>query len=442
MSTTRLSSTVALLALASPAFAGDVFIVHPNIHTLQSAVDAASDYDTILVRSETVFGGGYAGFELHGKSLAIIGRGGTLSTPPKIKGQAHITSTPSGGFVVLGNLDMYAPDAEQAALRAVGNAGSLWLQNCTLSGTSGDFGQGDAGPAAGVVNNADVQFTSCTILAGDPGAPFAGVIDGPQALFAQASALRLIHSAITGGTGSPQNSDDGGPGGNGGPGLILTSGTLLSVGSTIVGGEGGAGGFFAEGPCPSSGGVGGNGGAAIVAGATPAISPAPDVRTRGGVLSGGVGGPGGPSICGPVGPTGATGANVLTLDGTWTPLPGVARYLTGPSSARENTMAQLTLTGMPGDDVYLDASDITSPEMQLVVSFPGRTFERPFVKGTQGLYVGTIPPSGTLTVSTNIGFLPPSVASKWLRFRPQFLGVNGFLYEANPFVLVVLDQVF
>ena len=75
MTTSSIRNTLlaASFLAVSPAFAADVHTVAPtpgaaDFTTIQAAVDAALDGDTVLVRSAT----SYAAFTLDGKGLSIV----------------------------------------------------------------------------------------------------------------------------------------------------------------------------------------------------------------------------------------------------------------------------------------------------------------------------------------------------------------------------------
>lgn len=437
MKTAHGLASVALISFASPALAGDVLVVGAGAPyaTIQQAIDAAADYDTILVRSKV---GSYAGFQLNGRSLAIIGRGGTQPIPPLVVGESRVDVTPAGGVVVLGRIDIYAASISEHGLRTTNNSGSVWLEGCLFRGRSGTFFTAPAGPAARVQGDADTRFAACAILAGNCGYSVLGHTDGPHALFAEASSMQLIGCTITGGFGSTEfEGGNGSPGGDGGPAFRMNSGLTLAVGTSFVGGVGGEGGFDNDMPCPVYGGPGGSGGSGLVVGSSSASA---EVRTRGGSTAGGQGGGGGNSKCDLYGPNGSAGTPVVTTaNGTWTQLDGIARYLSGDPAARENTGASLTATGTPGDKVYLQIGELSPPHAPAVASSPMHLPIAP-TKKPQGVYVGTIPASGTLETSLALGPLPLSTASMWLKLRTLFVDTNDATFYGNSFVLIVLDS--
>src|SRR6187402_1540088 len=91
------------LLLASAARA-DVFVVDASgggdFTTLQAAVNAAADGDTLLVRT-----GSYAGFLLTGKGLSIVAERGA---EPKVSADVRLLSITAGHTVVLSGLRVTA----------------------------------------------------------------------------------------------------------------------------------------------------------------------------------------------------------------------------------------------------------------------------------------------------------------------------------------------
>ncbi len=436
MKTTCLGSTLTLLAFASSAIAGDVFVVGPSgTHaTIQAAIDAAADYDTILVvpLPGTQH---HASFVLDGRSLAILGHPASTN-PVRVAGENLVEATPGGGFVVLGKLALRGSSLTGHALRSQFNAGSVWLEGCDAVGAEGTVGGAEfGGPAAISQSDADIQLVACKVDAGDHGWAESGAGSvGPYGLSSTGSLLRLIGCTLTGGHGILSGGDEWN-GGAGGHALVLTDGVALAIASTFTGGGGGLGGWDED--CPGIGGWGGAGGhgALVTSSATPA-----DLRTRGSQLAGGPGGAGGPGCTGS-GPSGSPGQPAFTVGGTWTQLTGVPRRLSGVPSVRENSGAALTATGSPGDKVFLQVGEITSPLSPLAVAAPNHLPVAP-TKKPEGVYIGTIPASGTLDATLPIVALPIGTESMWLKLRPLFVDTTGATFYGNGFVLVVIDSSF
>jgi hypothetical protein len=442
MRTTHVLACLALLAVGPAAFAGDVRVVSPTgpFTSIQPAIDASADYDTILVFPKPNQQS-YPSFIVQDKSVAILGYGGALPNPPRVVGESIVDAVSAGGFVVLGRLDMYGDSAVTHAFRTHSNAGSVWLESCTLTGKTAGFLVNSVGGAALIEYDADTQFVGCTIQGGDYdiwGPP--GMFPAPPpALTMRSSTLRIIASTIFGGRGhSEGDSDDGWPGSPGGAAFVCEDGLALAIGSRFTGGCGGTGGYDAAMFCPDAGGAGGPGGTGIV---ITSIGNPSETRTRGGLIAGGLGGPGGGSDCGIAGPSGSTGQPVFTSGGTWTQLTGVPRRLLGVPSARENSMAALTAIGAPGDKVFLQIGELASPQNPAVAAGPGHLpFEH--TKKPQGVYFGTIPESGTLEGTLPIVALPLGTDSMWLKLRPLFVDTTDATFYGNSFVLVVVDSAF
>lgn len=116
---------------------------------LPEAVQAARSGDVLLVAP-----GNYTAFELRGRGLTILGNG---SSPfPLIRGRVTVRGIPAGEELILRSIAIQG--LGQGALRLESNAGSVWIESCTL-----DQGTLDG---ASVVDCASVVFVRTNILRG------------------------------------------------------------------------------------------------------------------------------------------------------------------------------------------------------------------------------------------------------------------------------------
>jgi hypothetical protein len=435
-----LPACTALFALASTSSAGDVFVVSPSgsYTQIQSAIDAASDYDTILVKPHPSASTHYDGFVVNGKSLAIVGQphSGLLV---RVRGEMRIEATPADGLVVLGSLygvGAWSPSGG-AAVRSMANTGPVRIEDCQLLGSTW--------PAVSIDADANTQFVSTDVTGGSQ--TWGGVwaqFDERYGLgvHSTASTVRLFDCNVTGSDGGTQGSPD--PkvgllyGGHAGDALQVVEGLVFAAGSTFRGGDGGQGSLAA---CPfECCADGGNGGDGIVIG---------DTRARGGVTSdvftltcamqAGLAGDGGVHLC--AGSDGQAGVAVRELaSGDWHPFAnGIARYLSGNPYAAELSSVGLVATGAPGDRVYARI-EVVHP----VHAFPtGTASHSPIAYSPKSrvVYLGTIPASGSLAASVPTGFLPFAVKSEWWRFHSMFVLPSGVVVEGNDFVAAVIDWI-
>ncbi len=428
----------AFFAWLSPvAFAGDVLVVSPTgpYTTIQAALDAAQDYDTVLVKHPAQTTYSYAGFTIDGKSVAVVAQH-SLTT---VRGEMRVQAVSSGKLAVIGNLTGYGTSSTSYALRLLGNGGSVRVERCTLRGYSSGCSATAVGPCAWVGTDEDPLFIGNSMQGGSPWCDeqFVGAANGQTALFSRSPMLRIFGGSLTGGNGSSVWEDDGWPGGGGGRGLEVPDGITLLVGTTVRGGNGGNGDFESHWDC-SPGGPGGSGGHGIVVGSSPPSTATPDVRARGGSVAGGAGGFGGGSECGPNGSNGSPGSPTKVFNGTWTPLAGVARYLDAVPLVRENFNAPLFFHGAPGDRVYILVEEISSA-LPFVTTGPAHVAGSPEYK-PRGTLIGTIGASGTMTKFIPAGQLPPGVGSKWIHIETLFVDSTGAGHRGNEFVLIVVDN--
>ncbi len=428
----------AFASLSTSAFAGNVHVVSPSgPHTqIQSAVDAASDYDTILVKPHPSTSSFYNGFTVTGKSLAIIGDP-LPSLPVNVRGEIKVESLPLGGLVVIGSVQGRELSSTGLAFRTVDNDGAVRIEKCTLTGANSAPLAVDRVAFVGV--DADTQFLSTTLSDGPAVPAVVAPLYGQTALYSQAAALRLFGCTLFGGAGTTELDEEGGPGGDGGHALQVSEGFAFVADSTLEGGDGAAGAWDKD-TC-DHGGDGGDGGDGIAVGETPTPAALAQVFTLTSAMQGGSGGiPG--AGCSGNGSAGQAGLAVrVHSNGAYQNFAnGTARYLSGTPLARTGANVSLTAKGASGDRVYARIEIVDPPN-----AFPtGGASHSPLGHSLKPrvVFLGTIPPSGTLNATVPAGTLAAGVDAKLWRFHAIFALSSGAVVEANDFTVAVVRSTF
>lgn len=417
------------LLLVAVALAGDVLKVGSGqaFSTIQSAVDAASDGDVVLVSGP----GTYPAFAADDKQLAIVGDGAGV---PAVTGEIDVDHLSAWKLLVIARLDAYASSIVSQGLRIRDNAGAIRVQDCTVRGMS--FGEayfGTAGTGATFSFDDDIVLTMCNLHGGDGlGRDEGGTIDGGVGLFARSASLGLYGCSIRGGAGSYTDVWDGWDGGSGGYGLETPVGQTFATGCTFEGGLGGAGDYNNSAFC-EDGGRGGSGGHGILVGSRTPSAATPGVQLQASSAQGGSGAPGGGSDCGFPGDPGQPGSPIRVNNGSAVTLPGELRMMEGPALARETASLPLTFHGRKDDVVYLDFQRGTLGPQRIPAS---GHLVRPVLRT---MAVGTIPQSGTLTASFTVPELGPGVQSRTVLMTPVFVDLSGIEHAGNSFAVVLLD---
>lgn len=360
---------IALLVVSETGTAS-VIKVPLNYSTIQEAVDAAKDGDTILVAPAMYL----YGFVITNKELCI-----TTSKP--------------GIMVSLGNKDLVVRDLEPAkTVMIIGfqmainsfvskdNLGTVRIEDCKFRGHDGIEPQGFPGePGGDIINSHDVSFIHCTLIGGN--GTYSLSAPGGPGLRVENSSLALYDCSLQGGDGMGNHF-----GGDGGDGYHATNTTLFASGCVFAGGDGGS--AFQE---------GGNGGDGIHLKDAASVAHLLDCTCTGG--EGGLakysGYPGVP----------IHGSNV--------------HYFTGParefqmlSPAYENTTVDLTFDGQPDDLVGC-----------FISSHPGSKF-LPVFQGH--LLMSPVPmPVFMILGSTSTGILDLSVPLP--DYGPGFIATTIYL---------------
>lgn len=341
--------------------------------SIQAAVNAAVDGDTIVVRAGT-----FAGFTIQGKSLAVAGDGDVVVTQPIV-----VRALAAAQSCSLSGLRNSA--ASGGGLRVELVEGAVRVVQCELrAGVS--WGEGLA--AASITSSSgNVAFAHCTLVGGAAGVPYddfdPGFFGGVGLLVVGGRAA--VHdSTITGGRGGDATYSAAGRGGSAiefRPSSFAGSG-LFVCGSTLTGGRGGDSyeDTQAEFTMPGDGGVGVWLHAGNVA------------QVRDCVVAGGA--PGVGIFCIPPWPPSAGPATFGA--GAFYTLLAPRVVLEAPSLVREGSTANLRVRGIAGETAYLDWG--RAPSFQPLPSAGGiKLVSTPVPSRVQIL--GTIPASGELDVA-------------------------------------------
>jgi len=247
----KLALTCCSVALAGP-LAADVLTVGPgpgdDHSTIQAAVDAAADGDSIVVRASPVQGP----VTVDGKSLTLIADPGAGFLPLYVEGPWVVQKLgPGQSFAAWGFRIVAGSQQPALALRFDQGAVRMSASRFEGSGSSSALDEGNVG--AYVTQCADVTMVDCTAIGGDGFTDFSlncvdsgncvDPTDGGAGLRVRNSTVHLFGGACTGGDGGDHYGVmiGQGFGGNGGPGLDDIDGNVCAFGTSLNGGYGGVG---------------------------------------------------------------------------------------------------------------------------------------------------------------------------------------------------------
>jgi hypothetical protein len=417
-------ATLAVTAIVSgPTFA-DVLVVDASgggsYTQIQPAVDAASDGDTILVKT-----GAYAWFSVTDKALTIVGDAGS---DVEIAGSVTLRNLAASKTLVVENLKAIGIfDASNPHLgygiSISNNQGHVRIENCHFTGATGSYWDGSDAIRINACSDVSLTRTNSLSGAGDSGPSPGGHYSG-AGVFVTSSTVAIYDCTLTGANGQGVHHFNDIDGGNGGDGAHCGNNSVIfASGSSFIAGNGGQGGHTSDCFGQSWGGDGGNGielfGASVVL--------LDDIEQAG------QGGPGGPGNCDNPGDPGLPRAGFGFTD-----LSGASKHMTSPTPERENTVAQLTFSGTPGDQVALivanDADYVLNLSWKGVVLV---TTQHPLLT----IPIGTIPSGGILPVSTGVLDLGGQPA-KLLHVQPVFIDAQGHHTLGTPSSTVILSHVY
>jgi hypothetical protein len=183
---------------------------------------------------------------------------------------------------------------------------------------------------------------------------------------------------------------------------------------------------------PTAGGAGGAG---------LSQSPGATIYVHDSQLAGGAGGAGGsggqccPQTTWPPAASGASGPPAET--GAFSPVPGVCTQLVASTIVRENGTLALTVSGLPGDTVYLGLSSFARWTLDL--PFSGVWLFGPTARR---FAFGTIPAGGVLNVNLPFGLLPAGVDAQQKFLQLVVRTGSGPFRIGTPSALTILDGAF
>lgn len=420
------------------ALVSNVLIVDPasggSYPDIQSAIGAAAEGDTILVKSGT-----YAGFSITDKALTLVV---DANHNALVNGQIEVDNLSAGKCVSILGFAIQAGGA--SAVRGQSDAGALRLGQCTISGADG------ASCAAGSLGASfdqcdDVALYACTLRGGrggnGAGCFFGG--HGGAAVGCVDSQITCCDCTLDGGDGGDgifggSSYNESSLGGHAGAGLELLDGFCCASNSLIRGGDGGHGGDGTSTCLGTSPGNGGDGGDGIHAGGAP--PPTPNLWLMASTPAGGTGGaPGQPSSGGCWGDfyAGYDGSAVVAPAGALQQLGGSARVLSAPRVTRELQAVPIDFLGEPGDAVWV-----------LFDRHPDFAPDLPFhgVRLTQAparlVSFGTIGASGILHRQFTLPDYGPLFPARVLHLQALFRDTSSVRYLAGASVLVELDSIY
>jgi hypothetical protein len=421
------SASISFSALASTTTAG-VILVDSNgfgdFTTLQEAVEAAQDGDTILVR-----GGEYSGFTAPDKSLTLVA---DTDAVVEITGRTTISNLSASHTIVLGGLSMRGVQDffwAEPALILEANAGPVRAQRCSFTGANIGppyaYVGSRSGSGAGIGGSSTrAAFVDC-VFRGGSGANCQscgeGFDGGTGFEIGDDSRIALYDCVVHGGDGSSGVADSGGDGGDA---AHVGWGFVHSSNSTLSGGNGGtACNWF-----PTHGGWGGD--------VLELYQPGAAWRVGSSFVPGAGGAEHHSSSCdGFASPDGQP----VVGDGDLFDLPTDALLMSAPYLVREGADVPLTLRGQPGTEVFLLVSGETT--FRALPSWRGVR-----IAGSTGrlhpmMLLGTIPASGVLTAGIRMGDLPSATAAETFFLQAWGRGPTGRVLGSFA-ALTILDSAY
>lgn len=404
----------ATFLLATSAAADVTILGQPGSYsTIQAAIDAASDGSVIEIEP-----GFYAGgFSILDKSLTLVVQ---PEGHVQVSGLAEVRDLSSQRSVSIVGLTITAPTSTWAGIIHPGltvqnNAGHVRLQDCYLRGGRTPFDYAyptPSGPGLRVIGSPRVFVTRCTLMGREYGFASGELLrSGGDGIYSSNSAVALYGSEAFGGDGSHETYP---AGGTGGAGIRVEGWGLFASGSSAQGGMGGGGDYIG---CTD----GGDGGHALILDG----SQVHRLHTK---LS--PGSAGNFYTCNP----GSSGQEIDNSGGVVQTVAGSARGLTGPVRTTDQATTLFTVTGEPGDTVWLLRS--RHPGFQYYPALRGIA-AIPYPWAMSYVPAGTIGAGGSLDVSLTLSDLVgPQPAWTWtLQALISDSSSQGHL--SNPVVVVI-----
>jgi len=431
-------ASLMLLALAVPcSAASQTWIVSDpscpgsDFTSIQAAVDAAADGDTILVRYATSFID--RNFEVVQKSLTIVqAKSQFIAAMTQVGGDVTVRDLlPNQSVTLVGLLS-----SSSGKLVLKDNQGAVWIESMAYSSTPATNQPPYFEPVR-IENCAAVTFVKCWWTAPDyqvqcqMGSPCIAAV-GPTGTVVINSEVQFYSCTLVGGEGGPGYDpfNLGSVGGKGGPAVRLENSTVNIYGSNLRGGRGGTNSQNLPAPFCANGGDGG-----------PAIflaDTSSQVRLQETSLSGGAGGRWTDGI--PV-PLGCIDGSVgVDLEGPGaanaTFLPGTNRTTTIGNTVTliEGQTASLDMTGEFGDIIFLGVGLDHDPVFQ--PAFNGTSVFAPL----EIIRLGKIGMSGSKTIPIVPGDIVAAGESVTVFLQTYNFDTSLNLHYSEPSARIVLDS--
>jgi predicted outer membrane repeat protein len=379
-----------------------------DFSNLQTAVSAASNGDTLLVKS-----GAYAGFTVDQKSVWIIA---TSSDAVTVAGTVEIKNLGANQSVLLSGLTVSAssttvPRLQRPGLNLSNNVGHVRARNCSFTGADGIASyseMGNGGSGADIANCLSVAFVSCMFQGGvgksacddfffSCGAPYDR---GGHGVWSTLSIAAFYDCTLKGGDGG--YTEYYGPSGDGGNGCDLPTFAVFASGSRFIGGKGG----HADDFLPAEGGDGGHG-VRVAPGARAFLLE--NVHTGGAAGGSFIGPPGSPGL-------GTTGGGIFN------DLNSTKRLCSSAVLAASGDTLAVTFEGEPGDRVYLPTH--STSHWQLVKLKFG-VWLLPVPVRLDHTPIAVLPASGTAVVHVPMPNLAASESMRQVFAQAVFLSAQG-----------------
>lgn len=382
-----LKALIVSAGLLSLPVRADVLSVPGQFTTIQSAIDAAADFDVVLIAP-----GSYGeALLIADKAVSVVADGGTVTLAYLV-----VQDLAPGRTVVLRGLSIPLAPVMLPAIHLTDNLGAVRIEQCDFSGGFGSQPLLTAGkPGLWIESCASVNVSTTTLTGGRGADLVEEDTDGPAGpggpgLFVRGSLVSVTDSTVSGGHGGDIYDTVFTPGGDGGEALLNIAGQVMVGGSTLKGGTGG----FAD--CTYIlCGSGGDGGSALHQ-----QQPTAGTWLRGNVLIGGA--PGANGLQG----FGSPGVQQWIEAGSVTSLGAPWRSMSASSPAREGDLSAVAITATPGDQAFLWAS--LNPSHLPLIGKQGV-----FLLGLPALLtqlpLGAVPAAGSLSTPLLIPELGPGI---------------------------------
>ena len=364
--------------------------------TIQDAVNAAADGDTIIVHVPDDPLQFQSGFTVDGKSLVIDGvpggpmPGSNYLDPRVIIGPVVVRGLSASETVVLRGLHFNRPSGTGSSppfapgLFIESCIGSVRVEECTVRG-----------PAPGVIPALRASFAEdVTIVESIVVGSVSVAGDSGGAIVIEESRAAIFESTIDGRDGWDSHDYNGTVhGGDGGIGVALVGRSFAWIGgSTIRGGNGGHASCSGSNPCNTRGGDGGAG---------LSCSPSSVCITLEAEITGGEGGRGS------FGTSNTDGADAPASIGSPFDVPGAQRRIEVDRAQRDGTPTPVRIVGTEGEVVSIQIADAGGLRY-LGWQFGMYSLRPPLAAPTVEL--GPIPASGVLEAQIDLPSVDPSGA--------------------------------